>query len=153
WVSRAPSRPSFGPRRAGNQRGLMATQTVEKKRAGEGVRTIVSALIIAVVLRTFVVQPFSIPSGSMEPTLPIGDYLFVLRFRYADSHFSLPFSPPLFSGRILPFSPSRGDVAVFRPPEQPDTDFIKRIIGLPGDRIQVIDGVVQINGAPVQREA
>src|ERR1700745_2659753 len=68
----------------------MATQTVEKKKRGEGVRTIVSALIIAVVLRTFVVQPFSIPSGSMEPTLLIGDYLFVLKFRYGYSHLSLP---------------------------------------------------------------
>jgi len=130
----------------------MATQTVEKKKRGEGIRTVVSALIIAVVLRTFVVQPFSIPSGSMEPTLLIGDYLFVLKFRYGYSHFSLPFSPPLFSGRIFGFAPSRGDVAVFRPPEQPGTDFIKRIIGLPGDRIQVLDGVVQINGVPVQRE-
>jgi signal peptidase I len=130
----------------------MATETVEKKRAGEGVRTILSALVIAIVLRTFLVQPFSIPSGSMEPTLLIGDYLFVLKFRYGYSHYSLPFSPPLFSGRILGFAPHRGDVAVFRPPEQPGTDFIKRIIGLPGDRIQVIDSVVQINGVPVRRE-
>jgi signal peptidase I len=104
------------------------------------------------VLRTFLIQPFSIPSGSMEPTLLIGDYLFVFKFRYGFSHFSLPFSPPLFSGRIFGFPPNRGDVAVFRPPEQPGTDFIKRVIGLPGDRIQVLDGVVQINGVPVQRE-
>jgi len=119
---------------------------------GETVRTIVSALIIALVIRTFLFQPFNIPSGSMEPTLLVGDYLFVAKYSYGYSHFSLPFSPSLFSGRLLASQPSRGDIVVFRPPANDTTDFIKRIIGLPGDRIQVIGGVVQINGVPVKRE-
>ena len=119
---------------------------------GELWRVLVQAAVIALVIRTFLFQPFNIPSGSMKATLLVGDYLFVSKYSYGFSHFSLPFSPPLFSGRIFGFPPNRGDVAVFRPPEQPGTDFIKRVIGLPGDRIQVIDGVVQINGVPVKRE-
>jgi len=118
----------------------------------ETVRTVVSALIIALVIRTFLFQPFNIPSGSMEPTLLIGDYLFVSKFAYGYSHFSFPFSPPLFPGRVLGTQPQRGDIAVFRPPSNESTDFIKRIIGLPGDRIQVIDGVVHINDVAVKRE-
>ncbi len=118
----------------------------------ETARTIISALVIALVIRTFLFQPFNIPSGSMESTLLIGDYLFVSKFSYGYSHFSFPFSPPLFSGRVLGSQPSRGDIAVFRPPGNESTDFIKRIIGLPGDRIQVLGGVVHINGAAVARD-
>jgi signal peptidase I len=129
-------------------------EDTKKKRGefGETVRTIVSALVIALVIRTFLFQPFNIPSGSMEPTLLIGDYLFVSKFTYGYSHFSFPFSPPLFRGRLLGAEPQRGDIVVFRPPNNESTDFIKRIIGLPGDRIQVVDGVVHINDAAVQRE-
>jgi signal peptidase I len=125
-----------------------------KKQDGlvETVRTIISALVIALVIRTFLFQPFNIPSGSMEPTLLIGDYLFVSKFSYGYSHFSLPFSPPLFSGRILGSVPERGDIIVFRPPGNESTDFIKRVIGLPGDRIQLMDAVVHINGTAVKRE-
>jgi signal peptidase I len=133
----------------------MAIDTASSRKSGrlsESVRTIAWGLVIALAIRTFLVEPFSIPSGSMEPTLLIGDYLFVLKFRYGYSHFSLPLSPPLFSGRILGSEPHRGDVAVFRPRQLPGTDFIKRVIGLPGDRIQVLDGVVQINGVAVRRE-
>jgi signal peptidase I len=119
----------------------------------ETARTIVSALVIALIIRTFLFQPFNIPSGSMEPTLLVGDYLFVSKFGYGYSHFSLPFSPPLFSGRVLASQPRRGDIAVFRPPSNESTDFIKRIIGLPGDHIQLIGGIVHINGTPVKREA
>ena len=110
------------------------------------------ALLQLFALRTFVFQPFTIPSGSMTPTLLIGDYIFVSKYAYGYSHFSLPFSPPLFSGRILAAEPERGDVAVFRLPGDTTTDYIKRIVGMPGDRIQMKDGVLVINDVPVKRE-
>jgi signal peptidase I len=119
---------------------------------GETIRTVVYAVLIAVVIRTFAYEPFNIPSGSMKPTLLIGDYLFVSKFSYGYSRFSLPFSPNLFSGRILGGEPQRGDVAVFKKPTDNQTDYIKRIIGLPGDTIQVVHGILQINGTPVTRE-
>jgi signal peptidase I len=119
---------------------------------GETIRTVVYAVLIAVVIRTFAYEPFNIPSGSMKPTLLIGDYLFVSKFSYGYSHFSLPFSPDLFSGRILSGEPQRGDVAVFKLPTDGKTDYIKRIVGLPGDTIQVIHGILNINGTPVTRE-
>jgi signal peptidase I len=120
----------------------------------ETVKVIVEALLIALVFRTFLFHPFNIPSGSMEPTLLIGDYLFVSKFSYGYSRYSLPFSPPLFEGRIWQGEgPQRGDVAVFRPPREPGTDYIKRVIGLPGDRIQMRDGALYINDEAVVREA
>jgi signal peptidase I len=119
---------------------------------GETIRTVVYAVLIAVVIRTFAYEPFNIPSGSMKPTLLIGDYLFVSKFSYGYSHFSLPFSPDLFSGRILGGEPQRGDVAVFKLPKDGKTDYIKRIVGLPGDTIQVVHGILNINGTPVTRE-
>jgi signal peptidase I len=119
---------------------------------GETVSVIVQALLLALVIRTLLFQPFSIPSGSMRPTLLEGDYLFVTKWAYGYSRHSLPFSPNLFSGRIWGSDPERGDVAVFKYPPNPSLDYIKRVIGLPGDRIQMIDGVLNINGTPVQRE-
>jgi signal peptidase I len=119
---------------------------------GETGRVIFHALIIAVLIRTLLVQPFNIPSGSMKATLLVGDYLFVSKYSYGYTHFSIPFSPPLFSGRIFGSQPERGDVVVFRLPSDTSTDYIKRVIGLPGDKIQVIDGVVNINGQPIKRE-
>ncbi|MDA0366800.1 MAG: signal peptidase I [Proteobacteria bacterium] len=119
---------------------------------GETVRTLVYAVLIAVVIRTVAFEPFNIPSGSMEPTLLVGDYLFVSKFSYGYSRYSLPFGPDLFSGRLFRQTPERGDVAVFKLPSDPSTDFIKRVIGLPGDRIQMIESVLHINGAPVERE-
>ena len=114
---------------------------------------VVQALLIAIVIRTFLFQPFNIPSGSMKATLLVGDYLFVSKYSYGYSHFSLPFSPAIFSGRVPgSWLPERGDVVVFRLPRDPSTDYIKRVIGLPGDKIQVIDGQVHINGTPIQRE-
>ena len=113
---------------------------------------IVQALVIALVIRTFLFQTFSIPSGSMEATLLVGDYLFVSKFSYGYTHFSLPFSPPLFSGRILGSQPKRGDVVVFRLPRDNSIDYIKRVIGLPGDKIQMLDGLLYINGDAVKRE-
>ena len=88
----------------------------------------------------------------MKPTLLVGDYLFVSKFSYGYSKYSLPFSPDLFNGRIWASEPKRGDIAVFRLPTDPDIDYIKRVIGLPGDRIQVINGILHINGKPIQRK-
>ncbi len=119
---------------------------------GETVSVIVQALLLAIVIRTLLFQPFSIPSGSMRPTLLEGDYLFVTKWAYGYSRHSLPFSPDLFSGRIWATAPERGDVAVFKYPPNPALDYIKRVIGLPGDRVQMRDGQLFINGAAVQRE-
>src|ERR1700751_622900 len=99
---------------------------------GETVRVIIHALIIAFIIRTFLFQPFNIPSGSMKATLLVGDYLFVSKYSYGYTHYSLPWPPPLFSGRILASEPQRGDVVVFRLPKDDTTDYIKRVIGLPG---------------------
>lgn len=120
----------------------------------EMVRTVVYAVIIAVGIRTFAYEPFSIPSGSMIPTLLIGDYLFVSKFSYGYSRHSLPFSLPLFDGRIFGSAPERGDVAVFKYPVRDSNfqkDYIKRIVGLPGDRVKVVAGVLHINDEPVKR--
>jgi len=120
----------------------------------ETVKTVVYAVLIALVVRTVAYEPFNIPSGSMVPTLLVGDYLFVSKFSYGYSRYSLPFGLPLFSGRIfLPFSdtPERGDVAVFKLPTDPSTDYIKRIVGLPGDRIQLRHGNLYINDQLVPR--
>src|ERR687893_1819329 len=126
----------------------------EKREGGivETIKVIVQALLIAVVVRTVLFQPFNIPSGSLIPTLLIGDYLFVSKYSYGYSKHSIPFSPPLFSGRIFGSQPKRGDIAVFKLPKDNSTDYIKRVVGLPGDKIQVIGGVLHINGKPVQRE-
>ena len=133
----------------------MSVQTGAKRREGgfaETVRVVFHALVIALVIRTFLFQPFNIPSGSMIPTLLVGDYLFVSKYSYGYTHYSLPFSPPLFPGRILGGEIERGDVVVFRLPKDDSIDYIKRVVGLPGDRIQVVDGVLNINGQPVKRE-
>src|ERR1041384_3280456 len=119
---------------------------------GETIRVIIHALLIALVIRTFLFQPFNIPSGSMKATLLVGDYLFVSQYSYGYSRYSLPLSPPLFSGRIFGSQPERGDVVVFALPRDSSMDYIKRVIGLPGDRIQMIDGVLNINGVRVKRE-
>src|ERR1700687_1975855 len=134
-------------------RGPMSVSSEPKRREGgfaETIRVIIHALIIAVVIRTFLFQPFNIPSGSMAATLLVGDFLFVSKYTYGYTHYSLPFSPPLFSGRI--FGSERGAVVVFRLPKDDAVDYIKRVIGLPGDTIQMIDGVLHINGAAVKRE-
>jgi len=112
----------------------------------EFIRTVIYAGLIAVGIHTFLIEPFFIPSGSMVPTMLVGDYLFVNKFAYGYSHFSLPFSPDLFSGRIFGSAPKRGTVIVFRPPGDPSTDYIKRVIGLPGDTVQVTEGQLFING-------
>ncbi len=119
---------------------------------GEILKVVVQALVIALVVRTFLFQPFNIPSGSLIPTLDIGDYLFVSKYAYGYSHFSFPFSPDFFSGRVLASMPKRGDVAVFKFPKDTSKDYIKRVIGLPGDKIQLINARLYINGQIVPRE-
>ncbi|MGB2933632.1 MAG: signal peptidase I [Methyloceanibacter sp.] len=115
-------------------------------------RVIVHALILALIVRVFLFQPFNIPSGSMIPTLLVGDYLFVSKYSYGYSRYSFPFGPNLFSGRIWAAEPARGDVVVFKLPRDNETDYIKRVIGLPGDEIQMIHGILHINGEAVKKE-
>ena len=127
----------------------------EKAKQGgiwETIKVVIEALLIALIFRTFLFHPFNIPSGSMEPTLLIGDYLFVSKFAYGYSRYSFPIDLNFTEGRVWEGSPERGDIVVFRPPREPGTDYIKRVVGLPGDRIQVLDGALHINGEAVERE-
>jgi signal peptidase I len=117
----------------------------------ETVKTVVYALLIALVLRVIVFQPFTIPSSSMEPGLVTGDYIVVSKWPYGWSRASIPFDLPLFHGRIGGRDPRRGDVVVFRLPRDPGETYIKRLIGLPGDRVQVVGGEVLVNGKPIPR--
>jgi signal peptidase I len=146
--------PNGGARLEMNERP-MSVSTEEKRKEGglsETIRVIIHALIIAFVIRTFLFQPFNIPSGSMKATLLVGDYLFVSKYSYGYTHYSLPGSLPLFPGRIFGTEPKRGDVVVFRLPHDDSTDYIKRVIGMPGDRIQMVHGQIILNGSPVQHE-
>jgi signal peptidase I len=110
-------------------------------------------VIAAWLLRSVIVAPFSIPSGSMLPTMAIGDYLFVHKWPYGISKYSFPFQFPGFEGRLFAHFPKRGDIVVFRPPGQENVDFVKRVIGLPGDTIEVHGGVVSLNGRPLPRQS
>lgn len=143
---------------------MAMTDVAERRKRGqektggwaETIRTVVYAVLIALVVRTFAIEPFNIPSGSMIPTLLVGDYLFVSKYSYGYSKHSFPFSMGMFPGRIFFTPPERGDVAVFKYPGDQGqglnrTDYIKRIVGMPGDRIQVTNGVLHINGTPVER--
>ena len=118
---------------------------------GETLRTVIVAVAIAFLIRVFAYEPFNIPSGSMKPTLLIGDYLFVSKFSYGYSRYSLPLGLPLIGDRVLADTPERGDVVVFKLPKDNSTDYIKRVIGLPGDSIQVRSGILHINGDQVPR--
>ena len=118
----------------------------------ETAKNVAMVVMIFLVVRVMLFQPFTIPSASMEPTLLPGDYVVISKFSYGFSRYSIPFGPPLFKGRLFDRAPQRGDVVVFKLPRDNRTDYIKRLIGLPGDRIQVKGGVVWINGAPVPRD-
>jgi len=117
-----------------------------KKFLIENTKTLFYALIIAILIRSIIIQPFYIPSSSMESNLLVGDRLFVTKFSYGYSKHSFPFSPAIFKGRIMYKPPKRGDVIVFKTPADNRTDYIKRLIGLPGDTVQFIDGDVYLNG-------
>ena len=123
-----------------------------KKFLFENLLTIFYALIIAIIIRSLLIQPFYIPSSSMEPNLLVGDRIFVTKFSYGYSKHSFPFSPPIFEGRFFYKKPKKGDVVVFKTPVDNRTDYIKRLIGVPGDSIQFIDGELYINDLQVFRD-
>ena len=118
---------------------------IDKNFFKENLKTIFYALFIAIIIRSLFIQPFYIPSSSMEPSLLIGDRLFVTKYSYGYSKHSFPFSPPIFNGRFFSNTPMTGDVVVFKTPSDNRTDYIKRLIGLPGDKIQFIEGDLYIN--------
>jgi len=134
--------------------GLSAISTSPKKQEGfvETVKTVVYTLVFALLIRTFLFEPFNIPSGSMIPTLLVGDYLFVSKYSYGYSKHSVPFSLVPFPGRVLKSEPERGDVIVFKLPSDNKTDYIKRLVGLPGDTVRMQDGRLFINGQLIERE-
>lgn len=128
---------------------------VQKKKTGgllDTLKTVFWAILIALMVRTFAFEPFNIPSGSMIPTLLVGDYLFVSKFSYGYSKHSMPFSLPIIPGRVFESEPKRGDVVVFKLPSDTSQDYIKRVIGLPGDTVQVKEGRLYINNKMVERE-
>ena len=122
-----------------------------KKKIIENIKTIIYALIIALIIRSFLFQPFYIPSSSMEPNLLVGDRLFVSKYSYGYSRHSLPFSPNITQKRYFSKNPERGDVVVFKTPADNRTDYIKRLIGLPGDTLQIIEGELYLNSQKIQR--
>ena len=115
-------------------------------------KSVIIALAIALVIRTILFQPFTIPSGSMEPTVMPGDYVIIDKYAYGYSQYSLPIAVPLFHGRLFDHTPKRGDIIVFKLPRDPHIDYIKRLVGLPGDKIQVTRGVLYINGKALPRQ-
>ena len=132
----------------------MVTSTKPEKRKetpGEIIRSFIFMVLLALVFRSFAYEPFHIPSGSMLSTLYKGDYIFVSKFSYGYSRFSFPFAPKLFDGRIMSRDPQRGDVVVFRNPANVKVDYIKRLIGLPGDTVQMRHGRLYINNEMVEQ--
>ena len=127
--------------------------TKSKKNSFFGnLKSILIAIFIALLIRSFIFEPFNIPSGSMKPNLLVGDFIFVSKYSYGFSKHSLPFSIPLIPGKIFSNTPERGDVVVFKTPENNRTDYIKRVIGLPGDKIEIKNGIIFINGSEILRK-
>ena len=117
----------------------------------DNIKTLLIALVIAILIRSLLIQPFYIPSSSMEPSLLVGDRIFVSKYNYGYSKHSFPFSPPVIKDRIFEDSPNRGDLVVFKTPSDNRTDYIKRLIGLPGDEIQITGGELFINNKLVKK--
>jgi signal peptidase I len=128
------------------------TKTSAANEIVEIIKTVVYALLIALFLRVIFFQPFTIPSASMEPNLYEGDYIIVSKFTYGWSRHSIPFSPPLFHGRFMERPAHRGDIVVFKLPRDNHTDYVKRLIGVPGDRIQMKNGLLYLNDVQVPRQ-
>ena len=116
------------------------------------IKSVSLAVFIALLIRSFIAEPFNIPSGSMKPNLLVGDFIFVSKWSYGYSKHSLPFSIPIIPKKIFEKKPKRGDVVVFKTPEDNRTDYIKRVIGLPGDKIRIINGQIIINNNKIMRE-
>ncbi len=135
-----------------NDKSVPLEDTKKKNAFVENLKTVFWAILIALIIRSLWLEPFRIPSGSMYPTLRVGDYLFVTKYTYGYSRYSFPAGIPLVKGRIWYSEPKRGDVVVFKFPQNTHTDFIKRIIGLPGDKVQVKNGRLYINGEIVDRK-
>lgn len=141
--SNVPSLPTKGAEREKDR---------EKESIGEVARSGLIAILLAMIVRTFLFEPFNIPSSSMVPNLLVGDYLFISKYSYGYSRYSFPFGIAGFDGRINGKPPNRGDVIVFKLPTNPNIDYIKRLVGMPGDTIQMINGRLYINGEIVPRE-
>ena len=132
---------------------MLQSMTKGKKNSFFGnFKSILIAIFIALLIRSFIFDPFNIPSGSMKPNLLVGDFIFVSKYSYGFSKHSLPFSIPLIPGKIFSNTPERGDVVVFKTPENNRTDYIKRVIGLPGDKIEIKNGIIFINGSEILRK-
>ena len=132
---------------------MLQSMTKGKKNSFFGnLKSILIAIFIALLIRSFIFEPFNIPSGSMKPNLLVGDFIFVSKYSYGFSKHSLPFSIPLIPGKIFSNKPERGDVVVFKTPENNRTDYIKRVIGLPGDKIEIKNGIIFINGSEILRK-
>ena len=132
---------------------MLQSMTKAKKNSFFGnLKSIFIAIFIALLIRSFIFEPFNIPSGSMKPNLLVGDFIFVSKYSYGFSKHSLPLSLPVIPGKIFSKSPERGDVVVFKTPENNRTDYIKRVIGLPGDKIEIKNGVIFINGSEILRK-
>ena len=123
-----------------------------KKKIIDNIKTLLYALLIALIIRSFLYQPFYIPSSSMEPNLLVGDRLFVSKYTYGYSRHSFPFSPMIFKNRILQDEPEVGDIIVFKTPADNRTDYIKRLIGLPGDKVQIVEGHLYINDNKIEKK-
>lgn len=135
-----------------SKKNKVKVEKTKKQKIIDNVKSIMIALVIALIIRSFFVQAFYIPSGSMKPNLLEGDYVFVTKYNYGYSKHSLPFSLPILPNRLFYSEPQRTSVVVFKYPSDNSTDYVKRLIGLPGDKIQVINSIVYINDVPLKRE-
>ena len=148
-----PAEPKAAPAPATPAASDAAARPEKKKESwGETLRFFLILFVVAVAIRSLLFAPFSIPSGSMLPNLMIGDYLFVSKWPYGYSRYSFPFGIASFDGRVMEGLPERGDIVVFRYPGPEDEDYVKRVIGLPGDTIEVQGGALILNGEPVPRQ-